>query len=246
MKSNINLNFAARLAVVLLVAASLKFYYSAASVDALRWILAPTASLVQILSGITFSFESNAGYMSGDHTFLIAASCSGVNFLIAAFLMLAVGAIWRTRQSNGRWQLIPAALLIAYLATIIANTVRISLALELRTADPASLGLTAEQFHRFEGIIVYFGFLLILFFAAEKYFWPSGAARDSGKRGLLRLIFPLTAYYAITLAIPIANGAHRVQADFWEHSAYVLLTPLVLALPVAAGLCSRVGTSSRD
>jgi hypothetical protein len=43
-------------------------------------------------------------------------------------------------------------------------------------------------------------------------------------------------YYATTLGIPLANGAYRpgiAATDFWEHSVFVLLTPLLLILPLA-------------
>ena len=32
----------------------------------------------------------------------------------------------------------------------------------------------------------------------------------------------------------MANGAYRQGADFWEHALFVLLTPLILILPLAA------------
>src|SRR5687767_10590457 len=77
-------------AVILTAAASLKLFYSSASVNDLRWILAPTAALSGWVTGTEFTFEPYAGYMSADRTFLIAASCSGVNFLIIAFLVLTL------------------------------------------------------------------------------------------------------------------------------------------------------------
>src|SRR5689334_5204226 len=79
-----NLIWSAQLAVVVLCALALKFYYSTATPNELRWILAPTTALVELLSGRSFEFESFTGYMSSDHTFVIAVSCAGVNFLITA------------------------------------------------------------------------------------------------------------------------------------------------------------------
>ncbi|HSD45603.1 MAG TPA: exosortase K, partial [Pyrinomonadaceae bacterium] len=78
----------AQLVLVGLCALALKFYYSTATADELRWILAPTTLFVELLSGERFEFESLAGYMSSDHRFVIAVPCAGVNFLITAFLML--------------------------------------------------------------------------------------------------------------------------------------------------------------
>src|SRR6185503_20350792 len=126
--------WSAQLMGVLLCALGLKLYYSAASPDELRWILAPTAWLVETLSGRTFSFEAHAGYMSSDHTFLIAASCAGVNFLITSFLMLTIRHSWRQRSKHNQeqlwrqWVFLPIAVVMAYATTVVANTARISIA----------------------------------------------------------------------------------------------------------------------
>jgi len=251
----------AQLVVVLFCAGALKLYYSTASVNQLRWILAPTTLLVELVSGTGFAFESHAGYLSSDGSFLIAASCAGVNFLITAFLMLSLRKLWRdgTRKGsdNLAWRFIPAAALFAYLVTIIANGVRISLALHLQRMSQEVSWLTPNQLHRFEGIFVYFGFLLMLFAVSEKLSaedsaGPSsheglrcveeagGIGRHSYSRGNLGLFratfFPLLLYYATTLGIPLVNPASRPAiglADFWEHSLFVLLTPLLLIVPVA-------------
>src|SRR5262245_54417413 len=122
----------AQCVVSLASAFTLKLYYSAASADQLRWILAPTTALVELLSGATFEFESHAGYISRERGFLIANSCSGVNFLITAFLMLSMKKLLSDRSKNISWRFIPTAAVIAYLTTLVANTARIVIALRLR------------------------------------------------------------------------------------------------------------------
>jgi hypothetical protein len=104
--------------------------------------------------------------------------------------------------------------------------------------------LSGNQLHRFEGIFIYFGFLLLLFMVTEKVSsknasgLPPHASRTRADRGLFRKsFFPLLLYYATTLGIPLANGAYRggiAATDFWQHSVFVLLTPLLLILPLAA------------
>jgi len=218
--------WSAQLFVVLLCALALKRYYSTASVNELSWILGPTTWLTQLLSGRTFSFESHAGYMSSDHTFLIAASCAGVNFLITSFLLLALKQLWNQRWGNFSWRFIPIAALSAYVSTLIANTVRICIALELQRHPAHIGGLSGNQIHRLEGIVVYFGFLVFLFLVTEK--------PRTDLNGLIKLsIFPLVIYYVTTLGIPLANGSFH-RADFWEHSLYVLAIPLLVMLPVLA------------
>ena len=216
----------AQFSIVLLCALGLKQYYSTASPDQLRWILAPTTWLVELLSGRSFTFESHAGYMSSDHSFLIAASCAGVNFLITAFLMLTLGSLWRNRRGALGWHFIPMAGIIAYLATICANTVRIWIALESRSLSEEIGWLSASQAHRLEGIVVYFGFLLILFLLTEK-------TKHQGADLFRQLRFPLLVYYATTLVLPLANGAFKLRG-FWEHCLFVLVVPGLLVLILLA------------
>jgi exosortase K len=205
----------AQLAVVALCALALKYHYSTATPDQLRWILAPTALLVEVFSGKTFAFESYTGYMSSDHTFVIAAPCAGVNYLITAFLMLTLRHLWRDRF-EAKWHFIPLSAVIAFGATLIANTTRICIAL----SDLDISWLTANQQHRLEGIVVYFGFLLLLFLVTDRLdsFTPS------------RLLIPLGIYYAVTLGLPLLNGSFKQGHAFWEHFAFVLVLPLLISL----------------
>jgi exosortase K len=223
---NHHIKWSAQLFVVLLCALGLKYFYSTASVDQLRWILAPTTFLVELLSGRSFEFEAHAGYMSSDNRFLIAASCAGVNFLLTAFLMLSLRKLWRDRLRSISWFMIPLAAVFAYIATLIANTARICIALELQQ-HPLNLSwLSANQLHRLEGIVVYFGFLLFLFMLTERL-------ETSNPTRLMRFfLFPLAIYYGIALGVPLLNGAYKQGTSFTEHSLFVLLTPLLLTLPL--------------
>ncbi len=218
----------AHVSAVFLISFALKSFYSAAGVNELRWILAPTTFLVERITGEQFFFESQAGYMSGDHTFLIAASCSGVNFLIISFLVLALGKIWREWPKDIAWRSIPLAAVGAYVSTIAANTTRIVVALNSQNIKTSWIG--HDELHRVQGIVIYFGFLLALFIASER-----SAANDRGtwnSRSLIgrRSAYLLAIYYAVTLGIPLVRGSYRESA-FWEHSIVVVLIPLVLVLP---------------
>ena len=144
------------------------------------------------------------------------------------------------------WRFIPAAAVFAYLATLVANTVRISTALRLQQVPLEISWLSPNQLHRFEGIFIYFGFLLLLFMVSEKMSKRDGLGKEflatsSGdapslvnRAGIVKQsLFPLLVYYATALGIPLINGAYR-QGSFWEHSLFVLLTPLLLMLPILA------------
>jgi exosortase K len=218
-------NRIAQCVVVLACAFALKRYYADATAGQLRWILAPTTACVELVSGRSFEFESGAGYIDRDRSFLIANSCAGVNFLITAFLMLSLRRLLRDPSKTSSWGFIPIAAVIAYFVTLVANTARISIALQMERKEVS--WLTPAQLHRFEGVFIYFGFLLLLFVVSDNI-------RPENTSNLFRKsLFPLLVYYATTLGIPLANGAYRHGTDFWEHSLFVLLTPLVIILPLA-------------
>ena len=229
--------WSAQLLTVGLCALALKGYYSTATANDLGWILAPTAALVELLSGKHFAFESYTGYMSSDRTFVIAVPCAGVNFLITAFLMLSLRRLWRERFRSIGWAFLPFAAVLAYVATLIANTARIWFALELRSRQVAIDGLTGNQLHRVEGVVVYFSFLLLLFFLVERFESSKGFESAKGYESArpLRfarvLPFPLLIYYATTLGIPLLNGSFREHA-FWEHFVFVIVLPLLIVTPV--------------
>jgi hypothetical protein len=148
--------------------------------------------------------------------------------------MLSLRKLWGGRAQDTAWRFIPCAALCAYLATLVANTVRISTALRLHGTRVETGWLSQNQLHRFEGIFIYFGFLLLLFMVSEKMDSENASSSENASGLSRRLFFPLLIYYATTLGIPLANGAHRQGADFREHSLFVLLTPLLLILPLAA------------
>lgn len=49
-----------------------------------------------------------------------------------------------------------------------------------------------------------------------------------------RTALPLAAYYAITLGVPLANGAARAGAPFVEHALIVLAIPPALIVIACA------------
>ncbi len=210
----------------LLVGAALKLHYSTTGVNGLLWILAPTRALVELATGTEFAFEAHSGYMSRDHTFLIAPSCAGVNFLIAAFLMLSFQKLRRFKSETTGWSFLPFSIVAAYLTTVLANSVRISAALQIRHLDPQSIWLNPDQLHRFEGIVVYFGFLVLLYIAGER-------SSSDALRGARRWLIPVVVYYATTIAVPLVTGAYRRDsAEFIEHCLFVLATPALIIVPV--------------
>jgi exosortase K len=151
------------LAVAVLIVWGLKRHYADARADDLGWILSPTARLVGVMTGTTFTLQPGEGYFARDHLFLIEKSCAGINFMIAAFGMLMLALLHRVGSGMAAVRVLLASLLASYSGAVLVNAVRIAIAMWL-AAHPAVLStFSAADVHRFEGITVYFGGLVLLY-----------------------------------------------------------------------------------
>jgi len=150
-------------AVALLAALGLKQHYSTASAEGLRWILAPTATLVSWASGSPFAFERGTGYLSRDLHYVIAGTCAGVNFMIVAFCTAVLAYARYARTARQRAFLLAASAAGAYVAAVAANAIRILIALPLHLNAVSWGWMTAERIHRIEGMVVYLAVLCGLF-----------------------------------------------------------------------------------
>ena len=147
---------------------ALKRHYADAGADDLLWILTPTAWLVAVVSGVTFELQPGEGYLSREHLFLIEKSCAGVNFMIAAFVMLVFARLQDARALRAVPRVLAISLMAAYAAAVIANAVRIVVAMWLAAHQAALPALSPSDVHRIEGIVVYFGGLVALFELSQR------------------------------------------------------------------------------
>ena len=219
------------LAAAVLIGWGLKRHYSEARPDDLGWILSPTARLVGVMTGTNFTLQPGEGYFSRDRLFLIEKSCAGINFMVAAFGMLTLALNHRVASGRSAARVVGVSLLASYSAAVLVNAVRIAIAMWL-AAHPAPLwAFSAADVHRFEGIAVYFGGLVVLHELVQRLDRSAIVAHAFG-----RMALPLASYYAVTLALPLANGAAQ-SAAFVEHALVVLVVPplaIILACAVHA------------
>jgi exosortase K len=217
----------ARVAIALVVlslagALALKQHYSTASADELRWILGPTAALVELSTGVDFVAERGAGHLSTEHHFLIAPSCAGVNFLIVAFAALVLGLVRTRRRIADNALLVAGSAAAAYAAALVANTLRIALALALHDGAVSWGWLDGERLHVIAGVVVYLVILLALF---------AGARRLARER--IGAWLPVMVYLVVALLVPLANGGYA-RAAFWQHAAIVAGVLAAIMLAAAA------------
>ena len=117
-------------AVVITLAAVIagKQFYRTASAEDLRFLLAPTARLVSWFTGGDFVYEFGAGYADYKIGFIIAPPCAGMNFALAAFVTLVFGGLGAITGPRALAVRLAFAAVSTYLATILVNTIRISIA----------------------------------------------------------------------------------------------------------------------
>jgi exosortase K len=217
----------ATIAAAAAIAWGLKRHYADARVEDLEWILGPTSRLAGLMAATRFVPRPGEGYFAPDHLFLIAKACAGINFMLAAFTMVTLALMHRVRSLTSAMAALTASIVASYGAAVLVNATRIVVALWL-AAHPVSI-LGADAVHRLEGIVVYFGGLVLLYEIVRR-------ADEGGERRCRhRLALPLGCYYVVTLAIPIANGA-SLSSAFVGHALVVLTVPvLLIATASAAG-----------
>jgi exosortase K len=159
---------ACALAAALVIAWSLKQHYADARADDLWWILAPTAKLVDTITGVPFTLQPGEGYFSRERLFLIEKSCAGINFMIAAFAMLLVTLFHRVNASASAVGVLATSLVASYAAAVVTNALRIAIAMWLAAHATALTMFSAADIHRIEGIAVYFGGLVVLYDVVQR------------------------------------------------------------------------------
>lgn len=201
----------------------MKYSYSRATVDDLKWILSPTARWVRILSSIPFEYESRVGFVNHDYHFIIASSCSGVQFMMITTATLYFSFVHRmkSRFKGLGWLLL--SYLGAYLYTVFVNGIRIVVSILLplffNQYHPAFLQVPPERLHTMIGIIIYFTALLIIYYAFGSI-WS---------KKVPQLAVPMFWYLLISLAIPFLNRAYRHQpANFSGYAVMIITTSVIM------------------
>ena len=156
------------LAAAVAIGWGMKRHYADARPDDLEWILSPTARLVGIMTGTSFARQAGEGYLSREGLFLIEKSCAGINFMIAAFGMLTIALRHRIASGRSAAGVLGLSLLASYVTAMLVNAIRIAIATWLALHPVAPAMLAAGDVHRAEGIVIYFGGLVLLYELAQR------------------------------------------------------------------------------
>jgi exosortase K len=213
---------------------AVKQHYSTADAEALRWILTPVARIVTLLTGTNFEWVREAGFVNHSHGVVIAPACAGVNFLIICFGALFFTFVSRWRGNLGKCAWFGISAVAAFLATLIANSLRIILSICLYDAPIYGGRITPDKVHQLAGIVIFVTLLTLIWLATKKLivrYGPMGApSAETRSRGMGRtplsmmfLLVPFAWYGLITIIVPLLNGAAgRYGSGFTEHSLMVM------------------------
>lgn len=205
--------------LTLFLALCLKQFFSQAGPAELDWILRPVASGVAMLTGTHFAPDDRLGFVSQNGATIIAPACSGINFMIAALLTMALSGLTRFKSHWAAtfWPL--ACLALAYVYTIAVNTLRIVAAMSLYNSAIHWGWLTEARLHRLLGVVLYF---LALWANHRSISMLPEQRQPTGKINNGPLL-PLACYLGVALLIPLLRNPGIFSSPlFREHFGFVL------------------------
>lgn len=144
----------------------LRWAYAKSSLEDLSFILAPTNAIVETLVGSKAVFIEDEGYWYPTLNILIEKSCSGVNYSLICFLMLACLVLKYSRNPIAKGVAIGASLGIAYLLSLLVNGIRIYNSIWVLNVDFPPV--QHPMFHEAVGIANNLTFLIIIYLLTER------------------------------------------------------------------------------
>lgn len=224
-------------ALVVCIAVALKLVYSQADIHSLRWILLPTTALVALVTNMEFIFEQEVGYVCFASGIVIAPACSGFNYLIICFCSGTFHGIWHFDSSKGKTAWICCVFAGSCLFTILVNSIRILLSMELYALDIYAGPITQARVHRIIGVSVFFPALCLynswLSFTLGMVNNNSRVTIHGQPVWIMKIpvLWPLLCYLLIVVAIPLLNGGrHNISGPFIEHGVTAIGISLITAL----------------
>ncbi len=147
---------------------TLKFGYTQAENDDLTFLLKPTDKFVGFLTGSNSVYEIDKGYFHNQLNIYIDKSCSGFNFWILSFLMLAFLGLKNLDSEIKKVLTIPLALVAGYLLTIFVNTSRIFASIIIQNQKINIFEIQPHIIHEAIGIITNLSFLILAYYITNR------------------------------------------------------------------------------
>lgn len=142
----------------------MKLIYTGLDTSDLLFILKPTNTIIAILTNTGSELRTDSGYYNEQLNILIDRSCSGFNFWIICFSMLAFSIIPVMKTPGHKIAAIILLIPMCYLLTIFVNTSRILVSLQIGSTGSLNV-INSKDYHQAQGVFVYFFFLVSIYLA---------------------------------------------------------------------------------
>jgi exosortase K len=206
---------------VLGIALAIKHHYSIATAADLDWMLRPLSQLLEWISGHPFHRNNLYEWVSESADVRLVKACAGINFLLMSLAAWA----WVFRPDRGedadvpawvarRILLLLAVIVAAWATSLLANSLRILLAMNL----PAH----GDGLHRLIGMLIYVPLLSLQLYLGDRGNWKAALAG------------PVILYLLLMAVVPVLTGnAFNNPGQFIEHLLY-----LFAMVAIAGGIYS--------
>ena len=191
------------------VALAIKHHYSVASAADLQWMLRPLSQLLEWISGHPFHRDGLHEWVRESADNRLVEACAGINFLLMSLLAWA----WVFRPDHreaahlqtwvaGRILLLFALIMAAWTTALLANSLRILVAMNL---PGHGAGL-----HRLIGMLIYVPLLSLQLHLGDRGNWKAAFAG------------PVILYLLLMAVVPVLTGnAFNSPGVFIEHLLYL-------------------------
>jgi len=146
----------------------LKVFHRVADTELLRFLLAPTNAIIELVTNSNSTFISTSGYFHESLNIVINKSCSGFNFWVLCFIMLTFLVLPFLKNNLQKITAIPVVLIGAFILTILVNASRILFSLFIHEKLINLLG-TKTWLHQAEGTFIYCSFLILIYLGLEYF-----------------------------------------------------------------------------
>jgi len=137
-----------------------KMLLSLASINELQWFLSPIVFLVELFTAIDFIWTPDIGFTS-NLNIVIEKSCAGGNFFIICMILLVIKN-WNPFTIQSKIAQLSFIILMSYIITILANSMRIISAIKLVSFRQLTDYIDPKSAHLVLGGIIYILILLSL------------------------------------------------------------------------------------
>jgi len=155
------------LAIVIFIL--LKFSYTLSNNDDLFFLLNPTNKIIGLITGSNATYLPEQGFLHHQLNIIIDKSCSGFNFWMISYMMLTFLGLKYITSDFQKILLIPIALLVAYMLTIITSSSRIIVSIIIQNHTSNFLFLSQSTIHESIGVITNLSFLIITYFLFNNF-----------------------------------------------------------------------------